>query len=221
MAKPPPSPPTAPNGTDGAPPHCPARTGVAASADEEKEATAYYERCREFIVHEDDLIHQRLTWFITLQGFLFGAYGFSMSAQANSLTAEGLKGSPTPSALEAYQAFASNLTAIRFGLIYLGILTAFSASLGIIAAFRAIRSTARTMRAFPTHSMAGRPLYPVPIGRLLSNIMGMLCGLLVPLLAAGIWIWIGGLSPAWWAGVAILSALSAITVFLRVQVEFE
>ena len=193
----------------------------AAATNGEKEATDYYQRCREFVVHEDDLIHQRLTWLITLQGFLFGAYGFSMSAQASSLSAEGLKTSPTPLALERYQDFASNLAALRYGVMYIGILAAFVASLGIIAAFRAIRSTARTMRSFPTKSAAGRPLFPALIGRLESNIMGMLCGLSVPLLAAGIWIWIGGLGAAWWLGLFVLSVLSAITVFRRVKFEFE
>ena len=42
----------------------------------------YYKELRDHIKHEDNLCNNRMTWLITLQAFLFSAYGFSLSAQA-------------------------------------------------------------------------------------------------------------------------------------------
>src|SRR3954447_26689699 len=36
------------------------------------------------IKHEDGLCNQRMTWLITLQSFLFGAYGFSLGSGLTS-----------------------------------------------------------------------------------------------------------------------------------------
>ena len=41
----------------------------------------YYREIRDHIKHEDLLCNQRMTWLVTLQAFLFGAYGFSLSAE--------------------------------------------------------------------------------------------------------------------------------------------
>lgn len=37
---------------------------------------------RKYIDHEDQLIHERLLWNITIQGFLFAAYGFAVTKLA-------------------------------------------------------------------------------------------------------------------------------------------
>ena len=42
----------------------------------------FYKAIRDQIEHEDHLCNNRMTWLITLQAFLFSAYGFSLSAQA-------------------------------------------------------------------------------------------------------------------------------------------
>ena len=39
------------------------------------ELLTYYERIRSYVVHEDDLISSRLTWSLTVHGFLFAAFG--------------------------------------------------------------------------------------------------------------------------------------------------
>jgi hypothetical protein len=36
----------------------------------------YYERMRGYVEHEDELINSRLTWSLTVHGFLFAAFGF-------------------------------------------------------------------------------------------------------------------------------------------------
>lgn len=38
----------------------------------------HYELYRDYIKHEDSLINNRLLWNLNLQGFLFGAYSFSL-----------------------------------------------------------------------------------------------------------------------------------------------
>src|SRR5690606_1053129 len=41
----------------------------------------YYQQVREKIVHEDELVHQRTLWTITVNGFLFGAFGLTIGPQ--------------------------------------------------------------------------------------------------------------------------------------------
>jgi len=41
----------------------------------------YFEMTRAQIQHEDSLINHRMTWLLTFQAFLFGAYGFSLGAE--------------------------------------------------------------------------------------------------------------------------------------------
>ena len=55
--------------------------------DESDLEAALYDRVWSRVQQEINLIHQRLTWLFTLQGLLFTAYGFSLSAQATSLNA--------------------------------------------------------------------------------------------------------------------------------------
>jgi len=40
-----------------------------------KDAIALYNVYRDYVKHEDELINRRLSWNLTLQGFLFAAYG--------------------------------------------------------------------------------------------------------------------------------------------------
>ena len=39
------------------------------------EILTYYERMRSYLEHEDDLINSRLTWSLTIHGFLFATFG--------------------------------------------------------------------------------------------------------------------------------------------------
>jgi hypothetical protein len=47
------------------------------------DALQIYGAYRDYIKHEDELIHQRLSWNLTLQGFLFTAYGLTFSMLSN------------------------------------------------------------------------------------------------------------------------------------------
>jgi len=41
---------------------------------------AFYECCREYIGQQANWVNARLTWMLTLQGFLFAAYAFGLSS---------------------------------------------------------------------------------------------------------------------------------------------
>ena len=42
------------------------------------ESLKYYQLIRDYIIHEDTLINNRLSWLLTIQGLLFAAYGYSI-----------------------------------------------------------------------------------------------------------------------------------------------
>ena len=169
---------------------------------EADEASLFFRYCRQQIEHEDTLVNQRLTWFITFQGFLFTAYGFSMMAESSSL------GSFEKAPVESYARFMQNLEGMRHGMVGLGILSSIVALTGVMAAFRAVKDNEREMEQFPSLSPAGNKLFPHLIGAGTSNVMGILCGMLFPFLTGGGWIFLGNLHGLrLWIAVAILALL--------------
>lgn len=188
--------------------------------DDEQEAINFYSKCRSQNEHEDGLVNQRLTWLMTLQGLLFTAYGFSMSAEANSLSAKALEPTPSDAAKQALQSFASNLSYVRRGLVLLGILSSLAALIGVLAAFRAIKDNERDLADFPAISKGKKKLFPMVIGGKLSNVLGMTCGALMPFLTAGGWIWVGNLQGTWRSvciiGLAVLLLLTILYVFSEI-----
>lgn len=158
-----------------------------------KEAEDLYDRIRSKIEHEDELVNQRLMWMITLHGLLFTAYGFSLSAEATSLSAPGLVSTATGELRSAYADFLFTISTLRQAMVLVGIGSSFAALLGVVAACRAIRDDERTFK-----SLRGKlpsTVLSKPIGRRVTNVLGMACCLLVPFLGAGVWTWIGGLIP--------------------------
>jgi hypothetical protein len=83
-----------------------------------------YELYREYLKHEDNLINYRLTWNITIQGFLFAACGFFFKP------ADG----PAPSG-----GAASAIPTYVLVIPVTGFFISAAAILGIVAAQRAIR----------------------------------------------------------------------------------
>jgi hypothetical protein len=47
------------------------------------DAAQLYGVYRDYVKHEDELINRRLSWNLTLQGFLFAAYGVSVQVLSN------------------------------------------------------------------------------------------------------------------------------------------
>src|SRR5580658_8096117 len=63
----------------------PAEISSASSADVQFHLQLY-SIFRDYIKHEDDLINQRLSWFLTLQGFFFAAYALALQKSVESWT---------------------------------------------------------------------------------------------------------------------------------------
>ena len=76
----------------------------------------FYQLTRSHIEHEDELLHQRLTWLFAIQAFLFTAYGFSLNP--------GWYASPRP-APPLTPAFTMDINNIRFALAGMGVLSTF------------------------------------------------------------------------------------------------
>lgn len=51
----------------------------------------FFKAIRAQIEHEDALCNHRMTWFIALNAFLFGAYGFSLSAESGATVGPDLR----------------------------------------------------------------------------------------------------------------------------------
>lgn len=167
---------------------------------------ALYERTRAKVLHEDDLVHQRMTWMITLHGLLFTAYGFSLSAEAGSLTSIG---AASVDQQTAYLKFWQTVGTVRGAMVFVGIVSSVAALIGVIAAYRAIRDDEQKFNAF--RQSHPELVYPSMIGRRATNVMGMLSGLLIPFLAGGVWIRISGLLSNWsLTGVGILALILVI-----------
>src|SRR5437879_8379854 len=49
-----------------------------ATREERADIRDLYRIFRTYVEHEDDLINQRQTWNLTIQGFLFASYAFSL-----------------------------------------------------------------------------------------------------------------------------------------------
>ncbi|MFN6517621.1 MAG: hypothetical protein RMY29_024485 [Nostoc sp. CreGUA01] len=152
-----------------------------------EEVELLYNRIRAKIEHEDNLVNQRIMWMITLQGLLFTAYGFSLSAQATSLSVS--------ISDENYKMFISTLTILRQAMVAVGVGSSFATLLGVIAAHRAIRDDQRTLRRGQDNCKYDPKTFPNPIGRRVTNIIGMICSLAFPFLGGVVWMWIGRLLP--------------------------
>jgi hypothetical protein len=128
-----------------------------------------YDIFRRYLEHEDNLINSRLTWSLTIHGFLFASYGILLGKIADEFSAL-----PKP---EAHALLGEHIIAALFALqalvAILGVLVGFSSRRAIIASHNAIQHLVTI-----AHSQ-GRPLEitargaTVPLGSiLLPRIVG-------------------------------------------------
>lgn len=87
----------------------------------------YYEQLRKYVQHEDYLINFRLTWSLTIHGFLLAAYGFTFQKLDVVINGE-----------HAMRLYAIALFIFQALLAFLGCLVALGSHLGVHAALRAI-----------------------------------------------------------------------------------
>jgi hypothetical protein len=70
-------------------------------------------------------------------------------------------------------------------------ISALIALAGVLAASRAIRDDETELTKFPWIGVSERPLFPNIIGARSTNVLGMICGLGMPFLVFGAWIFVG------------------------------
>jgi len=139
----------------------------------------FYKLTRSHIEHEDDLLHQRLTWLFAIQAFLFTAYGLSL----NPLWYIGGQQIPPPAST-----LAININSIRFALALTGGLSSFVIWLGLMAALTALMSFANEWERKPIETKSQFP--PIAGRRFLGLYGGLLPPLVLPPIFAIAWIYL-------------------------------
>jgi hypothetical protein len=139
----------------------------------------FYRETRRQIQHEDRLINYRVRWLLVLQAFLFGAYGFSLSAQAISEK-------------EHLSDLTDLIMRTRDGLALAGILASFLLLFGIIAAAISMASLVAAWEKRPEQVRAEFPqiIGRVRIGRLGRGTfhLGLLPTYLLPVVSCTAWL---------------------------------
>ncbi|WP_127114109.1 hypothetical protein [Shimia sediminis] len=153
-----------------------------------------YRAYREKVTHEDNLVHQRTIWFVTLQALLFTAFAI--------LLGEAIKIKlPVPRvALYDIDFSQSELGHVFLIIGGVGIASSLATFMSILAAFRAIDRTTERWKNLPKTNATFREHFnpddwppivgatPVPGPyRNAPYGMGKFAGLVFPLLVAGAW----------------------------------
>lgn len=114
-----------------------------------------YEQYRNYIQHEDSLINHRMTWMLTIHGFLYASYALTLQKKVEILdrlnVASGSKAGSTAAGIEAaLPGIASRfdfaffeLSVFLMVIAFVGIVVSFSALMSILAAKQAINGLAR------------------------------------------------------------------------------
>lgn len=159
-----------------------------------------YNSTRDHVKHEDDLINHRMTWLITLQAFLFGAYGFSLSAEASLTTISNaqLFGKRDLVLLDIYSA--------RAGLAYIGVASSAIMLFPLISAGRAILRVARDWNEYVSNLTP-----PIQVPNIIGNAdrplmyyLGLVPILGLPIASIGVWLLLIGWGPGLLVAVAIV-----------------
>ncbi|AFY37151.1 hypothetical protein Lepto7376_0753 [[Leptolyngbya] sp. PCC 7376] len=128
-------------------------------------AQKFYELTREQIKHEDQLLNNRTTWLLVLQGFLFSAYSISISAEAIALNHN------------SFQELEERLNLVRKCIAISGITSSIVIAIGILAASRSIYALVKSWDK--NFDQQQKSQYPQIIGKELLGIRGGLIPVLV------------------------------------------
>ena len=140
---------------------------------EEEKIKLFYENTRKQIEHEDALINHRLTWLLMLQGFLFSAYGFSLSAEATAIS--------KCSELVFFQ----KINDIRDSIALIGFVSSITLLAGVLAANRALITLVEEWNNFPVNIKNDFPR--IIGGKLLGMYGGLIPTVFLPLFFCGLW----------------------------------
>ena len=128
-----------------------------------------YDKFRDYLEHEDNLINSRLTWSLTVHGFLFASYGILLGKITDSFTE--LQKPGTHALLEEH--IISALFLFQVPVAALGVFIGYSAWRAIIAGHNAIQHlvTIAHSAGQPLHILEGRKTVPLD-SILLPRIIG-------------------------------------------------
>lgn len=131
---------------------------------------AFYQVMRSQIEHEDNLVTQRLSWFITSQSFLFTAYAILLNGPA---------GPPDP---------------LRSNLMHLIPLLAILVCILILSTIAAGLLAMKNLRQHFRRMSAGCTVAPLPPvqGSRLTALMGQSPPAILPVLFLLVWVWVLG-----------------------------
>jgi hypothetical protein len=76
-----------------------------------------YSAFRDYVKHEDDLTNNRLNWNLTMQGFLFAAYSFSIQKIADQKAALLTAKTPTPAQVSRHIDIDLSIDALQHGIV--------------------------------------------------------------------------------------------------------
>ena len=111
---------------------------------------AVYDSFRGYIEHEDGLINQRLSWMLTIHGFLYATYGIVLTKQADIVSTLAMTEDGTLASRRYLHAMADEYNMLFMFTVAISVVGAGVSLLGwgsIRAAIASIKSVARTFRA--------------------------------------------------------------------------
>jgi len=127
-----------------------------------------YDRLRQYVVHEDDLINSRLTWSLTIHGFLFAIYGLLLGKAAD-LFAQ-LAKSTIPNEWVTLEHVITGLLIFQLPVAIFGIVVGLKSEEATVAAHNAIQHLLAISKGIPglacpsIPGAAGGPLLPRIVG---------------------------------------------------------
>ena len=119
-----------------------------------QQSVSMYTVYRQYLVHEDDLVHQRTTWSITIQGFLIVAFGLAFQNKVKIFEMP-----PVVTSTFAPPLLDRQYSAEIFILAILGIGVSLICLLAVLAAQRAINGLRRSWASWHRRHQ-GLPDYP-------------------------------------------------------------
>jgi hypothetical protein len=169
----------------------------------------FFELTREQIRHEDSLIDHRMTWLLTLQAFLFAAYGFSLSAESNLRAAKLTDAANLKEWLEQMTRSMSVISQARTGFAIMSFIASIVLLFGIVAAAASIGNL---VDEWDTRVGDRRTIYPQIIG---PRCMGLLPSYILPIASSVVWLLLGYNEPsAWIIGIGFILVMIVAFVVL-------
>jgi hypothetical protein len=153
----------------------------------------HFEIFRDYVKREDELINQRLTWNLAIQGFLFATYGFSLQKLAEVQSKALIEKGAEFAKQVATHSDVIHLKSLVALMPWVGALMAFVVWLAILAARLAIAQLNKNWNDAKGIHTGTQPDLPDLLGGgvAFANSLGFWAPLAIPLIFVVGWAWIG------------------------------